>query len=475
MECFKKDTCGKYCCDKPPVSSDNTDNAQLFFYRRKFLTIVPKEDWNLECSKLSPQKKACIQLGIKKGFTEFHLNKSVTAENDKHPIGSYKKISNGTHGEVYILTYFNAAVKVFNEQAVMMNELGIYELINKVYPDPEEKGLPRILGHGDNYIIIPLYSRDMGHMESEKIYNDLAMSIYNLHSLGINHRDIKFHNVMIDNNRPILIDFGLASWWVVTSHRPAGTSIQTMWFRAPEVAVDRKRENPTLPASDWWSYGIMLASNKKMLLTPRDNDELLENLESIFDSEDMPKKVHNKARPFLHKDPSKRMNGATFLNLPPITKESLIEILPVADNIFKKDIIQLPLISYNLASYFAAVDYIFYLTESEAFSVATCILGGLYCDFVAAGKMFDKLKGNLLRMNTFSILALKYSLKEIALPCFTLTLQGTQFPHTKQAEWIENYFIKGVKGSHPDIEKVYFDLVPKVKLFKKAKMLKGYI
>lgn len=460
-----------------PVDSDAIEKfkqSHLFFYKKDTLTIVSPEDWHLICRSLTPQKRACIQLGIDKGFTEFYLSATVYAGQAKHHIGSYKKISQGTHGNVYILSYFNVVLKVFTEPVIMINELGIYELICKVYRNPEEKGLPRILGYGDDYIIIPWYTRDMKQGESEEVYHDLAKSIHYLHAIGIVHRDIKFTNVMIHEGKPILLDFGLSSWWVVTSHRPVETSIQTMWFRAPEVAIDRKREYPALPASDWWSYGVILASTKTMLLTPRDNDELLKDLERIFESGDNPSKTVGKARPFLHRDPMKRMKGSTFLNLPDITKESLLAVLPVAENIFKKELIFMPLISHNLPSYFAAVDYLYYLTESEAVSVATTALGGYYYDFVA-GKMFNKLEGKLYRMNTFSILALKYHIKDIALPCFVLTLDGTQFPHIRQAEWIENYFIKGIKDSHPDIEKLYFNLLPRVQSFDKAKMLEGYI
>jgi serine/threonine protein kinase len=455
------------------------DNA-LFFYRHGDLTIIERNDWDsikmfVEGTTFSSAIRcATIALGISAGYTTFYLDIIIHAGPSRDPIGSFKKISAGTHGVVYLLTFFDVVLKYYNEQNIMFMELAIYELIRKAYKSPEDLGLPFLRGHGNSYILIPNYTRVLKHKESDEIYYKLAKSIYNLHVLGIVHRDIKFSNVMVyEGTNPILLDFGLSTWKVATTHRPPGTSIQTMWFRAPEVANDRDREYPTDYASDWWSYGVILTSKEKMLLTPMTNDELVRDLDKLFANGDVPD-LNKKYKQFLHKNPRERMTGAEFLGLPPITPELMQKSIPVASNVFTIKIATLPLITDSWTEYFTAVDYLYYVSESEANDLASIVIGGKDIEFDAA-RYFSLLEGNILRLNTFSILAMKYPLDQIVFPCFVLSLEGVHFPHTDQAKWVENYFIRGENGTYPDIEKHYFDLLPVANSFTKGLKTMGYV
>jgi serine/threonine protein kinase len=449
-------------------------HTHLFFYKGDKLFVIEKSNTK-DIYKLvkgtgigATIQRAALQIGIKKGFTVFYIDRTIKGGDTKESIGLYKKLSGGTHGSIYLLAYFDVVVKVFEDSFVMLNELGVYELIQKVYSDPESKGLPKLLGHGEDYIIVPNYSRVLQFNEPDEIYYKVGICIYNLHALGIVHRDIKFSNIMVHNGNPILVDFGLSTWSVLTSHRQPGTSIQTMWYRAPEVASDRNRSYPTHTSSDWWSYGVILSSTKRMILTPTTNNELLLAFDEMFGEGDTPKSVELSDNLFLIRDPVKRMTGATFLQLPALSLQGL----PAANNLFECDTTRLFSMSINWPVYFAAVDYMYRLPELDAVELASCLFGGEVFDIDAQG-LFNKLEGCLFRMNTFSILMLTYKLEQVILPCFILSVNGVKFPHADQADWIENFFIKGINGTFPEIEEYYRATLPLVnkRVLKRLKRL----
>jgi LIM domain kinase 1 len=52
--------------------------------------------------------------------------------------------------------------------------------------------------------------------ERLRIARDIALTFHYMHSLGIVHRDLKSHNVLVDQNNNIkLCDFGLARFKVI--------------------------------------------------------------------------------------------------------------------------------------------------------------------------------------------------------------------------------------------------------------------
>jgi casein kinase II subunit alpha len=85
------------------------------------------------------------------------------------------------------------------------------------------------------------------------------IDVLNLHScsfLGIMHRDVKPHNVMIDHGRRKLrlIDWGLAEFY--HADQDYNVRVASRYFKGPELLVDMQDYDYSL---DMWSLGCMFA------------------------------------------------------------------------------------------------------------------------------------------------------------------------------------------------------------------------
>lgn len=66
----------------------------------------------------------------------------------------------------------------------------------------------------------------------EGFIGSLIQAIFQLHQIGVVHRDIKPENLRVKEGRPVLIDFGIASWWDSRSKIiPTGTK----FYSPPEI------------------------------------------------------------------------------------------------------------------------------------------------------------------------------------------------------------------------------------------------
>jgi eukaryotic-like serine/threonine-protein kinase len=87
-------------------------------------------------------------------------------------------------------------------------------------------------------------------------FAQLAHGIEALHRAGMLHRDLKPRNVMVDEGRVVVLDFGLVREVGDTAATVTrdGTVAGTPAYMAPEQAEDA----PLSAATDWYAFGVML-------------------------------------------------------------------------------------------------------------------------------------------------------------------------------------------------------------------------
>lgn len=184
-------------------------------------------------------------------------------------------VSNGMNGRVYSSkNNRNNVVKVFNcknsnEEAIIehkddfINEIqticnlnksikeGITQIINSKYYE--------IDGNYVQYYEMPKYCKYYRHKDAIKILNDfiyLFEILDNIHKFGYVHLDIKPDNIMIYNNKPIIIDFGCARKNDVNIKLPRGPK----WFKPPELLSDLTAKNPLAYDVDYVKSDIYMMS-----------------------------------------------------------------------------------------------------------------------------------------------------------------------------------------------------------------------
>ena len=116
---------------------------------------------------------------------------------------------------------------------------------------------------------------------------ELLRAIDFCHSMGVMHRDVKPHNVMIDHERRRLrlIDWGLAEFY--HPGQEYNVRVASRYFKGPELLVDYQMYDYSL---DMWSLGCMLASmifRKEPFFHGHDNYDQLVRIAKVLGTEEL--------------------------------------------------------------------------------------------------------------------------------------------------------------------------------------------
>jgi eukaryotic-like serine/threonine-protein kinase len=126
--------------------------------------------------------------------------------------------------------------------------------------DPGSENRPDFPDRNDIFSTLGPDTRDGGELDVERLregMRQLASGLHALHSAGKLHRDVKPSNVLVrQDRRVVIVDFGLAA--NISLKSVAGTDLHhvmgTPAYMAPEQATGQR----LTAAADWYAVGVML-------------------------------------------------------------------------------------------------------------------------------------------------------------------------------------------------------------------------
>ncbi|XDT41041.1 Serine/Threonine protein kinases active-site signature [Nakaseomyces glabratus] len=157
-----------------------------------------------------------------------------------------------------------------------------------VIRDPISRTPALVFEHVNNMDFRVLYPK-LSDIDIRYYMFELLKALDYCHSMGIMHRDVKPHNVMIDHKQRKLrlIDWGLAEFYHVNMEY--NVRVASRFFKGPELLVDYRMYDYSL---DLWSFGTMLASmifQKEPFFHGTSNTDQLVKIVRVLGSDDFEK------------------------------------------------------------------------------------------------------------------------------------------------------------------------------------------
>jgi casein kinase II subunit alpha len=178
--------------------------------------------------------------------------------------------------------------KIKREIKILENLCGGPNIIalQAIVKDPVSRTPALIFEHVNNTDFKQLY-QTFGDYDIRFYILEVLKALEYCHSMGIMHRDVKPHNVMIDHeNRKLrLIDWGLAEFYHPDTEY--NVRVASRYFKGPELLLDYQFYDYSL---DLWSLGCMFASmifKKEPFFHGHDNYDQLVRIAKVLGTEEL--------------------------------------------------------------------------------------------------------------------------------------------------------------------------------------------
>lgn len=147
--------------------------------------------------------------------------------------------------------------KIKREIKILQNIRGgpnVIQLLD-VVRDPQSK-TPSLIFEYVNNIDFKILYPTLSDMDIRFYLREVLKALDFCHSMGIMHRDVKPHNIMIDHSQKKLrlIDWGLAEFYHQNTN--VNVRVASRYYKGPELLVDYQLYDYSL---DIWSLGCVLA------------------------------------------------------------------------------------------------------------------------------------------------------------------------------------------------------------------------
>ncbi|XP_037104278.1 casein kinase 2, alpha prime polypeptide a isoform X1 [Syngnathus acus] len=241
-----------------------------------------------------------VNTGKNREYWDYDTHVSKWSNQDNYQL--VRKLGRGKYSEVFEAINVSSSEKVVvkilkpvkwkkikREIKILENLRGgtnIIRLIDTV-KDPVSRTPALVFECINNTNFKELYQRLTDHDIRYYMY-ELLKALDYCHSMGIMHRDVKPHNVMIDHQlrKLRLIDWGLAEFY-----HPAqeyNVRVASRYFKGPELLVDYKQMYDY--SLDMWSLGCMLASMiflKEPFFHGQDNYDQLVRIAKVLGTDEL--------------------------------------------------------------------------------------------------------------------------------------------------------------------------------------------
>eukprot|EP00834_Sanchytrium_tribonematis_P003738 NODE_155_length_15238_cov_1.162560.p5 type:complete len:331 gc:universal NODE_155_length_15238_cov_1.162560:9169-8177(-) len=241
------------------------------------LSAKPKEYWDYENFDIQWNSPTNYEIIKKVGRGKYsEVFKGVNVSND---------------ADIVIKVLKPVKKKKIKRELLILNNLrGGPNIINllDMTRDPISKTPALIFEYVDNLDFKVLYPT-LSYKEIQYYIYQVLIALDYCHSMGIMHRDVKPHNIMINHasKQLRLIDWGLAEFY--HPNTKYNVRVASRYFKGPELLVDYQLYDYSL---DLWSLGCMLASmifKKEPFFQGSDNYDQLVKIVKVLGSDDFDK------------------------------------------------------------------------------------------------------------------------------------------------------------------------------------------